>query len=75
MPEVDGNEALKRIRDIEERELWISRRDRCLIVMVTALEDMQSIMKSYHSLCDGYVMKPIEQQQLLAQIRSLGCTQ
>lgn len=74
MPEVDGIEALKKIRDIEERELWISRRHRCMIIMVTALEDMKTIMTSYHSLCDAYVMKPVEQQQLLEQVRLLGLT-
>jgi two-component system, chemotaxis family, chemotaxis protein CheY len=72
MPEVDGMEALKRIRDIEEREMLISRQNRCAIAMVTALEDMKTIMASFHSLCDAYVMKPIEQQQLLEQIRLLG---
>jgi two-component system chemotaxis response regulator CheY len=72
MPEVNGAEALKKIRDLEEGELGLKRRDRCMIVMVTALEDMKTIMSSYHSLCDAYVMKPIEQQQLLEQIRLLG---
>ncbi len=72
MPEVDGIEALKKIRDWEEIELKIKRSDRCMIIMVTALEDMKSIMSSYHSLCDAYVMKPIEQRQLLEQIRKLG---
>jgi two-component system chemotaxis response regulator CheY len=72
MPEVDGLAALKEIRDIEEQQLWISRKNRCMIAMVTALEDMKTIMSSYHSLCDAYIMKPIEQQQLLEQVRLLG---
>lgn len=72
MPKVDGIEALKKIRDIEERELWISRGNRCMIIMVTALEDMKMIMTSYHSLCDAYAMKPVEQQQLFEKLRSLG---
>jgi two-component system chemotaxis response regulator CheY len=72
MPEVDGVEALKKIRDMEEGELGIKRRNRCMIIMVTALEDMKMIMSSYHSLCDAYVMKPIEQRQLLEQVRLLG---
>lgn len=72
MPEIDGVEALKKIREIEEVEMGIKRRKRCMILMVTALEDMKTIMASYHLLCDAYVMKPVEQRQLLDQIRLLG---
>lgn len=71
MPEVDGKIALVRIRAKEE-ELEIKRRERVQIIMVTALQNMKTIMASYHALCDAYVMKPIDQQMLLEQIRSLG---
>jgi len=36
------------------------------------LDANKTIMTSYHSLCDAYVMKPLEQTQLLEQVRLLG---
>jgi DNA-binding response OmpR family regulator len=71
MPEMDGKVALVRIRAKEE-EMGIHRRNRAQVIMVTALEDMKTIMSSYYLLCDSYVMKPVEQEQLLEQIRLLG---
>lgn len=72
MPVMDGQEALKQIRALEEGPLGITRKQRCKIIMVTALDDMKSIMSSYHSLCDAYLMKPVEQGNLLELVRSVG---
>lgn len=71
MPEMDGQEALQKIRDTEEA-LGIVRSKRARIIMVTALDNMHTIMSSYHSLCDEYVMKPIDQRMLLEQVRKVG---
>jgi two-component system chemotaxis response regulator CheY len=71
MPEMDGQEVLKKIRD-EEDKRQIDRHSRSKILMVTALDEMKVIMSSYHSLCDGYIMKPIEHAMLLEKIREIG---
>jgi len=71
MPDVDGHEALRQIRDKEE-QLGINRKDRVKIIMITALDDMKAIMSSYYELCDEYLMKPIDQKTLLEQIRKTG---
>lgn len=71
MPELDGQEVLKKIRD-EEDKRGLGRHDRVKILMVTALDEMKVIMSSFHSLCDGYIMKPLEQSQLLEKIREIG---
>lgn len=71
MPEMDGQEALRKIRDEEDRRK-VPRNERAKILMVTALDEMKSIMSSFHSLCDGYLMKPIDHSMLLAQLKECG---
>lgn len=71
MPELDGQEVLHKIRD-EEDKRQLGRHARAKILMVTALDEMKVIMSSFHSLCDGYVMKPLEKEQLFEKIREFG---
>lgn len=71
MPEMDGQEVLKKVRDDEEKR-HLGRYNRSKIIMVTALDEMKVIMSSYHSLCDGYVMKPIEHALLLNKVKEIG---
>lgn len=68
MPELDGQKVLKKIRD-EEDKRQISREKRAKIIMVTALDEMKAIMESYHALCDGYLMKPIDHAMVVAQLK------
>lgn len=71
MPEMDGQEALRKIRDEEDKRL-ISRHEKVKIIMITALDEMKAIMESYHSLCDGYLMKPINHAMVLKQLKEIG---
>lgn len=65
MPEMSGQEALKRIRAIEEDRGLASAK----IIMTTALKDADNILEAFSSQCDGYLVKPIEQSRLLALLR------
>ena len=70
MPEMDGQTALKAIRAAEEA-LGIYSRRGARIIMTTGLDDVQNIMKAFHGLCDGYLVKPVEKtklNQLLIQL-------
>ena len=71
MPEMDGHEALKRIRAMEE-EAGISGPDRVKIIMTTALSDRDNILKSIEEHCDGYVLKPFDKAKLLEKLCQLG---
>lgn len=71
MPEMDGQEALIKIRNEEEKR-GIPRHERAKIIMVTALDEMKAIMSSYHALCDGYLMKPIDHTMMLEQLKECG---
>nr|MEE4268463.1 response regulator [Candidatus Krumholzibacteria bacterium] len=71
MPEMDGQEALKKIRALEEARGILSTSG-AKIVMTTALDDLKSVSSAYGSLCDTYLVKPIEKAKLLGELRILG---
>ncbi len=71
MPEMDGQVVLQKIREEEDKRA-LGRYERAKILMVTALDEMKVIMSSFHSLCDGYIMKPLEKGQLLDKVREIG---
>ena len=70
MPEMDGQQALREIRALEE-DHGIFSPDGCKIIMTTALTDMKDIMESYHNLCDAYLNKPIRKEMLLDELSKL----
>ena len=70
MPEMDGQEALKQIRLYEEKA-GIFSTDGAKIVMTTALSDMKSIKEAFQNLCDGYLVKPIEKEKLIEEIKRM----
>lgn len=70
MPEMDGQEALRRIREQEEARGILSTKG-AKIVMTTALGDVKNVSAAYKSLCDGYLNKPIEKAKLLEELRKL----
>ncbi|MBI9078031.1 MAG: response regulator [Desulfatibacillum sp.] len=71
MPEMDGQEVLKSIRETETRH-GIRPGQGTKIIMTTALDDTQSIMKAFREQCDGYLVKPIKRESLLQAIEDLG---
>lgn len=70
MPEMDGQEALKKIRELEEARGTMST-EGMKIVMTTALDDVKSVSSAYEKLCDGYLVKPIDKEKLVAQLGEL----
>lgn len=72
MPEVDGNEALARIRDAEKM-MGIPQNLEVKVIMTTALDDPQTVIKSYYKGgATAYLVKPISKQKLLFEMRLLG---
>lgn len=72
MPDIDGQEALKQIRSIE-RQMGIRGSREVKVIMLTALEDAQSIIKAYYKGgATSYLVKPIETEKLMAELQSLG---
>jgi two-component system chemotaxis response regulator CheY len=68
MPELDGQEALRQIRQIEE-EMRPAKRAR--VIMTTALADRDTVVESINSQCDYFLVKPIDGRVLLDELRRL----
>lgn len=71
MPEMDGQEVLKRIRELEE-ENGIFGSDSSKIVMTTALDDSENIKKAFREQCESYLIKPINKAKLIKILISFG---
>jgi len=70
MPEMDGQTTLRNIRTLEEKHT-IPASSSAKIIMTSALNDFTSIRKSYADLCDGYLIKPIDKNRLVIELRKL----
>ncbi len=72
MPGLSGPELLKKIRAYEELNGIVSRDKWVKVIMVTAKDDTKSVMSSYMSGCEEYLVKPFSPQELnksLAKLR------
>jgi two-component system chemotaxis response regulator CheY len=64
MPTMGGLEALKLIREAEERHGRL-RDSAAKVIIATASDDSHTINKAFQELCDAYVVKPIDPAELL----------
>ncbi len=74
MPELDGRQALRQIRDLEEKFGILSTRG-AKIIMTTAVNDVKEVGRCFHELCDSYLVKPIDLATLLGQMKSYQLVQ
>ena len=70
MPEMDGQEVLKKIRQIEQARN-IHRREGVKIIMTTALDDAENILSAFRDQCESYIVKPIEKDKLIKNLIDL----
>ncbi len=70
MPVTSGIETLKTIREMEQSTFNISKK-RATIIMVSALDDIKTIQKSFNALCDGYLTKPVQKKYLLEKMHDI----
>jgi len=72
LPEMDGQEALKEIRELE-KENKISKKLMVKVIMTTALGDPRNVVKAYNEgAADSYLVKPIDKTKLVEEIKKLG---
>lgn len=64
MPEMDGHEALRQMRAIEEQH-GITALNGATIIMITARHDYRAVSAAYAGLCNEYLVKPFEKARLL----------
>jgi two-component system chemotaxis response regulator CheY len=71
MPNMDGKEALKMIRQIEN-DLGIKHEDQVKVIMTTALDDASSVVGSYQEGATAYLVKPISIGKVTDELKRLG---
>lgn len=68
MPEMDGREAVRQIRSMEEAQGVLSTFG-AKIFMTTTVQQVREVFLCFKELCDAYLMKPIDLGQLQSQMR------
>ena len=71
MPEMDGQEALRRIRTLET-QAGIDPEKRAKVIMTTALADRNTVVEAINAQCDYFLVKPIDGRVLLDELRRFG---
>lgn len=70
MPKLDGHQALKAIRALEESKKILVG-DGVRVIMTTALSDKKTVMEAFREQCEAYLVKPIIRDNLMGQLREL----
>ena len=71
LPDIDGQAVLNEIRAIEDLE-GIHGKDGVKIIMISSLKDKKTIIQAFKSQCESYLVKPVDGNKLLAQLRTFG---
>ena len=72
MPVMDGQEALREIRAVEQRN-GVKPADEAKIIMITALGDPRNVVDAYYKGGAAlYLTKPIDVRAFIDAVRELG---
>jgi two-component system, chemotaxis family, chemotaxis protein CheY len=71
MPEKNGHDTLKTIRDLE-KERGVRAKKEVKVIMTTAIDDPRSVMTSYRNQAEAYLVKPIDREKLVGELGCLG---
>ncbi|MFH1915392.1 MAG: response regulator [Pseudomonadota bacterium] len=72
MPELDGQQALREIRAIEQ-EFDVAPRNEAKVIVTTMLDDERETHDAFFlGGATAYLVKPIDEEKLMAEVRSLG---
>lgn len=72
MPNMDGQQCLQEIRQIE-KELDRQSQESVKVIMISGLSDTEELHDAFFlGDATSYIVKPISQQALLDEIKSLG---
>jgi len=71
MPEMDGHEVLRLIRQAEQESGTVGGSG-VKVIMTTVLADHKNVMKAFSGQCSAYLTKPIDKQKLYDNLEQLG---
>jgi two-component system chemotaxis response regulator CheY len=69
MPIMDGREAVRQIREMENARGILSTNG-AKIFMTTTIDDIEEVSRCFAELCDAYLLKPIDLGKLLGKMRA-----
>ena len=70
MPEMDGHEALRTIRQIEQKH-GIFDPSGVSVIMTTAKDRSRDMIEAFDEGCASYIVKPVDQEKLVAEMQKL----
>lgn len=70
MPDKDGLETLKEIRETEQADA-VPKDQCCKVIMTTTASQVSKTMKAFHYGCGGYLVKPVIKDDLIKEINKL----
>lgn len=68
MPEMDGQTALRQIRELEKEQGKFDQ-DGAKIIMTTCLDDSDNIKTAFREQCEAYLVKPIDKEKLVKKLK------
>lgn len=72
IPEMDGHQAIQKIRDIE-RDHGIKGSDEVNVIVISALDDPKNVIKAFKKGgASSYLVKPVIREKLYSEIRNMG---
>ncbi len=71
MPDMDGHETLREIRQLE-KEFDLDAGKTAKVVMVSALGDADNIMHAFRNGANGFIIKPVRDEVLEKELSKLG---
>jgi two-component system chemotaxis response regulator CheY len=72
MPDYNGPELLKKIRNFEVENGITEKSQRVKIVMISSHQDGPSIMSSFSHGCDAYITKPYNKEDVMQALAPIG---
>ena len=70
MPAMDGHEALRRMRDMEQ-QCGTDSSHGAKIIMTTSVGSIHDVAAAYRALCDGYLAKPFDRRAIIQELKRL----
>jgi two-component system, chemotaxis family, chemotaxis protein CheY len=71
MPEMNGNEAMRQVRELElAKGVFPGRGVR--IIMTSGVKEVQQVFQSFDESCDAYLFKPIDTGKLVKELQAFG---
>ena len=71
LPDINGNSVLSGLRD-EERKRGIGGLDRARVIIVSNVDDIETVRETFREQADAYLVKPVDREVLQSTLLRLG---